>query len=225
MAIKENKNPDFSPGHHAMIYALYVRNINKSDLPDSKKYIQNTIVRYAVQRGERMAKRVLADNKELTIENYLSYGEWISDDSIEISVLNKKPIAITRVTKCPWFTEWSKFGYLPEGESYCSHIDINLVRGFNNKLNIGINSNLSNGNEFCEFHWYEADYDLIEDIPKEKRIKPWSYHMAHLYYTIKEINGHIPLLIENINKDFNTLYGIDLDAALSGYKNVDFTII
>ena len=214
------------PGIHAMIFAVFVRKAKEKYGDEAETLIEKTVMEYGRQRGFRMRQRSLMDGKGASMEDYMAYGEWSADEgSMDIRSTRTSDPAITRVYRCPWVTEWSKFGYMSEGAYYCRYVDKSLVEGFNDKLNLGMNSIMSEGAEFCEFVWEGASLDRVDAVEKERRVLPWDYHIAHL---VNCIAGNLPKgdgTMDSVISDINVIYDIELHDIIQKYIDTDFSAV
>ncbi len=219
-------NNKITARHHAGLFALLVRNILSSDTPEKETIIRNCVIYYAEQRGKRMAERAIKDGKDLTFETYMSYGEWKADENeIENEIINEKNPAVTRVYKCPWFSEWERLGMQKEGFYYCDNIDVNLVKGFNEYLSLEVTAVKPDNSYFCEFLWPNTDIGKKFSVEEDKRIKGWEYHISHLYRSFEKFLYSNSEILEKTKEDFTTIYGIDIGKIVDLYKNEDFSSI
>lgn len=228
----------FSAKTHASLFGLIVRNVMKVHGDSGREVCEEGVQLYAKQRGGRMGKRALVNGDELSMLNYMAYGEWKPvSETMDIREAAKIPSAITRVYKCPWNVTWQKLGFMEEGRLYCKHIDKNLVTGFDKDLKLGINGNQMEGDEYCEFIFNGAE--LSEENQKalnNKRaalgdscIKDWEYHSMHLYSTmcslvIESFNDG-EQIVSNILGDFVAIYSKEAGDILVKSKEINFNEI
>ncbi|MBN2851694.1 MAG: L-2-amino-thiazoline-4-carboxylic acid hydrolase [Clostridia bacterium] len=214
----------FSPAHHAVLFAIFVRNIKKENIKEADEVIEAIVTGYAIQRGSRMAQRAIRDHQPLTLKTYMAYGEWEADEgTMQHVIVDMKHPAITRVLKCPWYTAWQKYGFLKEAVYYCQTIDLSLVKGFNEKLSLTVNSIKPKGNEYCEFKWDNADLAIKKKA--SNCVKDWEYHLLHLFSCFKNALKDRNDIIEKTINDFNTLFDIDLNDYISKTEKIDFNKI
>jgi hypothetical protein len=191
--------PSLSEKHHAVLFALIARQtIQHFGSREGEASVRRAIQRYGNERGNRMALRAHAMGQELTMTNYLIYGEWQPSGVTQTkSVMeDTSPDVRMRVTQCPWNDAWMEYNLLPYGGFYCQEIDNALVKGFNPELTIEIGKTLSNQGQPCEFVYRNASLSGIDtlNIIREKRSRyqkeitmPWDYHCGHLYKVFNEI--------------------------------------
>jgi hypothetical protein len=153
----------------------------------------------------------------------MSYGEWkTGPEEIEDKTINEKNPAITRVYRCPWYSEWERLGMKNEGFYYCDNIDVNLVKGFNPNLSLKVTAIKPDGSSFCEFVWNEMDINRAFEVEESKRLRSWEYHIAHLYSVFAEVVFLHEDIIKKTKRDFRTVYGISLDDTIKEFVNEDF---
>ena len=135
---------------HALIYGLLGKYAELYCCDSGLLALEKATIQYARERGIRMAKRCLADGRELDMQSYLLYAEWADTkgwSNIEVSSVT--PEFKNHVEKCGWYDTWKKYGLMKYGAVYCSYVDKNLVKGFNPALEVEISSVLSHGAESC----------------------------------------------------------------------------
>ncbi|QTQ13362.1 L-2-amino-thiazoline-4-carboxylic acid hydrolase [Treponema parvum] len=180
--------------NHAFIYGVIAEETLKNDARNEEALIKG-IITYGNQRGARMAQLAVMNGKELSMKNYLAFGEWApAAGEMDVRIAESSPDAVWNVYKCPWNAEWKEKNMLKMGELYCKYVDAALVKGFNNDLELGLDTNQSKGDEFCYFKWNGAD--MTEENKKDNvdiqkklgdtRIRLWEYHCGHIYKTLKE---------------------------------------
>ena len=234
----QNPPGKFTAETHAALFGILIRNSLKIGGDSAGKVCEEGVRLYGLQRGARMGKRALQNGDDLTMLNYMAYGEWKpSEGQFDIRETAQVPSAVTRVYKCPWQVTWEKLGFLEEGRLYCKYIDKNLALGFSREINLGINGNQMEGDEYCEFVYNDARLDdenrarLTEKRAKlgDSCIKGWEYHSMHLFNTIGSIikekleNGDG--ILDKTLKDFTMLYGENAGEVLLKADSVDFEVI
>ena len=228
----------FTAETHASLFGLMVRNVIKVHSDKGREVCEEGVCLYAKQRGARMSKRALKNGDEPTMLNYMAYGEWKPvEGTMDIREAAKSPSAITRVYKCPWNVTWQRLGFMEEGQLYCKHIDKNLAIGFSSELNLGINGNQMEGDEYCEFIYNGAELssENQEKLSRKRSslgdtcIKDWEYHSMHLFSTIggiiKEKFEDGEEIIDSILDDFASIYSGYAKEILIDSKRIDFSEI
>ncbi|MBN1148292.1 MAG: L-2-amino-thiazoline-4-carboxylic acid hydrolase, partial [Anaerolineales bacterium] len=112
--------------HHALLFAWISRAIvQRVGEPQGAAAVRRAVRRYGEQRGGRMAQRAQADGQELSMTNFLVYGEWRYSDPAHAE--SEKAVAPpnyqTFVKRCPWNTAWLEAELLQYGRLYCLEID------------------------------------------------------------------------------------------------------
>ena len=227
----------FTPGTHALLFGLLVRNAVKTCGDEAVAVCEDGLKRYAMQRGKRMALRTKKHGDELTMLNYMAYSEWKSKSGIiDIKEKDQSP-AVTRVYRCPWYETWKRFGFLEEGRLYCRHIDKYLLKGYNNSLKLELKSILTKGNDFCEFVWYGVAMNDTDRsyLTKKKEylgdscIMNWEYHCMHLFKTVGEAieNGLEKggVAIDRAVDEFSKICGSQAVKILRKSQDYDFNVI
>ncbi len=229
-----------SAKEHAMLFAFIVRNALNIIGKDAEAAIENGVIKYGEQRGRRMAKRVLKDGEELSLLNYLVYGEWVPYEASEMDI--KFPHLVPELNmvahKCSWYDCWNKKDMLEEGKYYCKHVDAALARGFREDLDLDLISNRTEGAEKCDFYFREEAFNEkdLEEVNRRKKIlnglaiKPWDYHIAHIFNSMKDslIKYHGRLgekVIEESLRDYEKEFGKETLEILMEYNNTDFESI
>ncbi len=199
--------------------------------------LRKAIRRYGEQRGRRMALRALANGDELTMTNYMVYGEWryVTDGGQSERVEDQADIRMV-VARCPWVDAWTEAELLPYGRYYCQEIDAALLRGFNPGLTIDVLKTLSNDSLPCEFIYRQAVLEpgntlaYIRDkaaLLESQRLMPWEYHCGHLYQACSLVMGEEfgppgRLTVQNALAEFALRYGGEAAGTVAGYLKTDF---
>ena len=229
----------FSETHHAVLFALIDRHtIQNVGTKEGEAVIRRAIQQYGNERGKRMAIRARADGQELTMTNYLVYGEWQPSGLTETqsSIEDTYPDVRMRVTICPWNNAWIEYDLLQYGRIYCQEIDDALVKGFNPELTIEMDKTLSNQGQPCEFVYRDASLASKETLQfiGEQRLKyqkqntmPWDYHCGHLYKTfnkclIDEFGATGHKAIRAALDEFVSLFGEEAVRIIQSYQEIDF---
>src|SRR6056297_1890778 len=105
-----------TPKHHAMLFSYLVKAAREKLGNKADEIVKKAVIKYALQRGRRMAKRVKKDGLELSVLNYLAYGEWEADPGdmdIEFKYNNESTNMV--VHKCHWYNDWKSEDILEYG--------------------------------------------------------------------------------------------------------------
>ncbi len=225
---------------HATLYALFVK-YTKELCPDKalEASTRGTIL-YGTERGMRMAKRTLADGRELTPENYLLYCEWadhLSWGASRVGALS--PVYRTQNTRCGWYDSWRRQGLLEYGALYCKLIDQTLVHAYNPDNELDLPATLSNGDGVCDFGWIgvsfenEAQLEAFRQRQKELRpraVKDFLYHCGHMLSAMHRGNVEVlgedaaAEIREQVLDDFNFRFRPSKTEAIEAESKLDFTL-
>jgi hypothetical protein len=193
-ARREANAADFYIDDHAVLYGLIARSADETG-PGGLDAVTPAIVRYCGERGLRAAVRCLADGRDLTVRNYILYGEWADTRGLcRAGASSFEPFYTTRVVLCPWCEAWKKHGLLKYGKIYCGHTDRSLVHGFNPELRIEMREILSWGADVCVYDWQGFRFSLEDeaDLARERAsvaprvTRDFLYHCGHLLRTFRE---------------------------------------
>ena len=234
----DENRPVFSETSHAVLFALIARQVITSyGEVRGLLALRKAIRRYGEQRGRRMALRALANGDELTMTNYMVYGEWRykTDGGQSERVEDRLDIRMV-VTRCPWVDAWAEAELLPYGRYYCQEIDAALLRGFNPNLTIDVLKTLSNDGLPCEFIYRQAVLEsgntlaYIRDkaaLLESQRLMPWEYHCGHFYQACSLVMGEEfgppgRITVQNALAEFALRYGGEAAGTVAGYLKTDF---
>ncbi|MFX0073328.1 MAG: L-2-amino-thiazoline-4-carboxylic acid hydrolase [Candidatus Hermodarchaeota archaeon] len=120
---------------------------------EGREAIANSIKKYGLERGKRIAKLVESLGKELNLKNFFIYGDLDSK-----SILKYKPkivdgnveIIIRDCVFCNGCKEWGKEEY---GKIYCEYIDHAVLEGYNPKLFLELPARMMLGDKKCHFRY------------------------------------------------------------------------
>jgi len=195
----ENKSGSFTPAHHGLLMAWISRQICQRVGPvKGEPLIRKAIRRYGEERGSRMARRALSHGKELTMVNYLIFGEWSAppgevEQRLESNNHNNMRMLVER---CPWHAAWMKQDLIEYGRLYCQEIDLALLRGFNPELHLDVHKTQTNDHTACDFVFHGTPLNLSTNLallvgkklsPGKNVVLPWEYHTGHLYKTMSDV--------------------------------------
>lgn len=203
--------------------------------------LRKAVRRYGEQRGRRMALRAQSDGKELTMLNYLIYGEWslTASEMTQRMEQNNHNNMRMLVERCPWQAAWMEEGLIEYGRLYCQEIDLALVRGFNPQLNLDVLKTQPNDRQPCELIFHGAPLTVSNSFtlmvgqkfnPGKRIILPWEYHVGHLYKAFSE------LLTAELGQtgreaaeaalvDFSTRFGVESTQIVKDYQQSDFNCL
>ena len=234
----DQKPPIFSESSHALLFALIARQVITTYGEQKGLFALRKATRsYGEQRGRRMALRARANGDELTMTNFLVYGEWRSvTDSGQQERIEEQADLRMLVQRCPWDEAWKEAHLLPYGRYYCQEIDAALLRGFNPDLLIEVNQTLSNDGLPCEFVYRQAllepgkTLSYIHDkaaLLEPQRLMPWEYHCGHLYQACSLVMGEEfgppgRVTVQNALAEFALRYGGAAAGTVAGYLKTDF---
>lgn len=228
----------FTATHHALLFSWISRAvINAVGEEKGEIVIRKAVVKYAIQRGKRMALRAEANGDELTMTNYMAFGEWeAGEGEMEHRFLEVIPDAKMQVLKCPWHTIWEENDLMQYGKYFCMEVDEALVKGFNEDLVLEIKGTRTGGDDVCDFNFKGANLtdENMEKLFYRKTVKPgkkaimsWEYHAGHLYKTIGEVifdelGEQAKIIMEASLNDFVDKYGEEATRIVKSYKQTDF---
>ncbi len=184
-----NKNA-FYIDDHAALYGLIAKSCEQMLGEKGLETCGRGVINMARERGLRCAKRCVADGLELTLKNYLGYGEFFDGKGWgKADVHAYAPVYQTHITRCGWYDTWKKYDLIRYGQIYCKYIDENLVYGFNPQLRFAVDTVLANDDDCCNFKWLDCNFEDTSELEAilEKRMnnlpartKDFLYHTGHL---------------------------------------------
>ena len=193
--MRESATPEFYIDDHAVLFGLLAKNAETACGRFGLDAVDRAVVSYGRERGQRGAMRCLRDGRELTLKNYMLYGEWLDPCKwSEARIAALAPDYTTRMVRCGWNETWKKYGLGQYGKIYCKWIDHELLYGFNPDLKLEMPSFLSYGDAACEFRWIgcayqdEAELARMTDLRSQAApgvVKDFLYHCGHLLSTFK----------------------------------------
>ena len=223
---------------HALIYGLLGKYAEECCGEKGMDALAKATVQYARERGLRMAKRCLADGRELSMQSYLLYAEWADTrgwTGIEVSGIVHR--FLNHVEKCAWHIAWKQYDLMRYGAVYCTWVDKNLVKGFNPENEVVIDSVLTHGAASCEFDWlganFQTEQEFYELMAKKKELAPrtvkdFLYHTAHILSALRRVfyvELGVPATEEICKKafeEYTAIMGADKLSALLEEAKLDF---
>lgn len=190
MMVRNKIADSFYIDDHALIYGLLAKEAEVRLGQNGYAAAEKGTILYAKERGVRMAQRCLDDGGELTTRNYLTYGEWLDSKGwMQMDFPEIFPDFLNRVNTCGWNATWRKYGLLRYGALYCAHADKMLVKGFNPRNELEVDTFLTHDDPNCNFNWLGANFTSQEDfqayLDTKKRIARYTlqdflYHCGHV---------------------------------------------
>jgi len=196
--------------------------------------------RYGEERGKRMALRAKKHGFKLDYFAYMSHSEWEPTSNKNFDIREEfleNGDYCTYNYSCPWNDTFKEMDLIECGLEYCKYIDKALVKGFNENLELDVDSVIHNS-DYCTFCWKQAKFDKetskrINEVKKkyrEENIKPFIYHIGHLHKVFKTeiINAHEKAgaySIKRVLDKMESKFGSELVEVLKAFETVDFSII
>ncbi|WP_053956791.1 L-2-amino-thiazoline-4-carboxylic acid hydrolase [Inediibacterium massiliense] len=231
----------FTATHHALLFAWISKAVVQAvGEKEGERILRRAVIKYAHQRGKRMALRAKANGDPLTMANYMAYIEWMPQKGeMEQKLVQRSPHTRVNVFKCPWHTAWKENNLMTYGRYFCMEVDKALVEGFNEELAIDVKGTQPNNAKCCDLIFKDAyltPLNIIKLIykklikPGKKAIMSWEYHSGHLYKTMGEVVGEeLGQRAEKVMatglKNFTDRYGKEAGDIVISYRNTDFDIL
>jgi hypothetical protein len=184
-----------------------------------------------------MAMRAEANGHPRTFANYFPYVEIkVPMRDFEMEFLERSPDLRGRTSRCPWSDAWAENDLMRYGRFFCMEIDRAVVQGFNEDLVLEVSGTLSNGAEYCEMTFREADFTPMKMAgiawkkvvrPGRTAVMPWEYHVGHLYKTLaevitEELGEQASDVMATALEDFTDRYGEAATETVLSYQDTDF---
>ena len=179
---------------HALLFGVLAQEIRRARPGDYPVLLQSAVETYGLQRGRRMGQAADACGFGRTMLAYLACGELPPSPGAVTDVAGDDPV-VWHVTACPWQAAWAGADMTDVGTFYCRFIDESVVRGFSPDLRLTTGETLTAGGPWCLFRWNGASLagggraalDAMTEKARPLCLRPWTYHMAHLYKTVGDV--------------------------------------
>lgn len=201
-------------------------------------FFRKAIRRYGEERGRRMALRAQTDGKELTMLNYLIYGECSVNtaEMVQKTEQNNHNNMRMLVERCPWQAAWMEDELIEYGRLYCQEIDLALVRGFNPELHLDVLKTQTNDRQPCDFIFHGAPLTVANSValmvgqkvnPGKRAILSWEYHVGHLFKAFgdvlsAELGATGREAVEAALVEFSARFGTDAAQVVLDYQDTNF---
>ncbi len=128
--------------------------IEKLGPAEGEALIKEVVERFAEERGRRIAEKVKALRKPLTLKNFFVHNDLdssgvVSDLATEIEdgdLLFK----IGACNICRGAQEWGLREYV---HRYCRYVDVAILRAYNPEIKLEVSRTLTGGDEVCCFRY------------------------------------------------------------------------
>ena len=224
--------------NQAVLFGLIARNtIAALGKEKGEQVVSNAVIAYALQRGGRQGRRAVKNGDERTMLCYSAYKEWVPGPAeMEISFPHISSTQMCWITKCPWHTAWTRFGFTDVENYYCRDIDDYLVKGFNSELKLGTGRFMSGGESRCEFvfNGFEGNpqnYAKMKEISERVNgdcLKTWEFHVQDLWNAMGRVIKTVPGgedIIKKNRDEFVILYGVRAGDVLDAADAIDFDAV
>lgn len=226
----------FTEKTQAFIVGKYYEKLWETKGEQGRKIFIHAVKHYAMQRGSRMAQRVLRDGEKLDYASFCRYGEWMpsremteAGDVCVKQVVCETPDYEYHITRCPWHQQFRDMGLTEAGKLYCGCLDEAILRGFNDEISFHTLSTLHEG-EACVFVIKDEEMPSAETLkPKEGAARDFLYHCAHTYYSFAEIVEAVleeegKEIVKEVLCDFKEAWGQMMADQLESYQAENFNI-
>lgn len=224
-----------SASHHAMLFAYVTREAVAAFGSRGEEAIIRAVRRYGLQRGRRMAMRARADGVPVDGIIYDLYGEWeCFPGQVELTRSVDDGSYTLHYLRCPWHTEWKRFGMLEYGKCYCGHVDKAIIEGLELENSLLVGSR-TDGCHTCDLKFCDRSYTQ-EDLQRQRERKqnmdghekmPWQYHVGHLYQTLRdalqeEFGRDSRRLLKQAMKHYEVHFGPVAKKLVLEYADLDY---
>lgn len=218
---------EFTVEHHAVYYALLVKQALSYDEEQGKDRVLQATRRYGEDRGRRMAGEAQKNGDPLIPATYFVYGELPAVTGESESALSFENGHIhSTVTKCGWIEAWKRHGLLEYGRCYCEVIDEGVYAGFSPSLKLKIASRLSCGEDACRFdfgQWKDTDGELVQEAAGrlgDRFRKDFLFHTRKLKEVmggyLEEVYGEKGFeMTKKADEEFGLIFGEKFSEALT----------
>lgn len=224
-----------SASHHAMLFAYVTREAVAAFGSRGEAAIIQAVRHYGVQRGRRMAMRAKQDGVAVDGMIYDLYGEWACfPGQVECTQSVEDGCYTLRFLRCPWHTEWKRFGMLEYGKCYCGHVDEAIIEGLELKDSALVGSR-AGGCRTCNLKFCDRCYtqeDLQQQMQRKQSMDgrekmPWEYHVGHLYQTLRdalqeEFGRDSRRLLKQAMKHYEVHFGPVAKKLVLEYADLDY---
>lgn len=224
-----------SSSHHAMLFAYIARETIETFGTRGKAAVIQAVHTYGVQRGRRMAMRAKLDGVQVDGMSYDLYGEWeCFPGQVECSASVENGNYQLKYTRCPWCTEWKRYGMLEYGKCYCGHVDAAIIEG------LGIKGGRLEGSRVdgcysCNLVFDDRRYSQADCQRQEARREnmaqrakmPWQYHVGHLYQALRDVileqfGREGRRILRRAMKNYEIHFGTQAKDLVLEYADLDF---
>lgn len=227
-----------SASHHAMLFAYIARETVEAFGQRGEEAVIQAVHHYGLQRGKRMAMRARQDGVEVNGMSYDLYGEWeCFPGQVECEASWNDGSYTLHYHRCPWYTEWKRYGMLEYGKCYCGHVDAAIIKGLGIEGGALLGSRVD-GCETCDLVFSDRQYtrEAYERQVARKRIigncgkMPWQYHVGHLYQAMRDVildrfgkDGR--KILKRAMKNYELHFGTAAKNLVLDYAELDYHVL
>ena len=141
--------------HLGQLFAMTAKIVIDRLGPEEGEAVLKEIVeRFAEVRGKRVAEKVKALGKPLTLKNFLVYNDLDSAGVISDSMPGMEDgdllFEIGQCNICKGAEEWGLREY---AHYYCKYIDKAIIKAYNPEIKLEVSRTLTGGDEACSFRY------------------------------------------------------------------------
>lgn len=226
----------FTEKTQAYIVGKYYEKLWEKKGEQGKAVFVHAVKHYAMQRGSRMAQRVLRDGGKLDYASFCRYGEWApSREMLDAGtacvkqVVRNLPDYEYHITRCPWHQQFQEMGQSEAGRLYCGCLDEAILRGFNDEIPFHTAATLHESDQ-CVFVVKDAQMPPEGSLtPRKGAVRDFAYHCAHTYYSFAEMIESVlgeegKEIVKTVFCDFRKTWGQEMADQIESYQTENFNI-
>lgn len=140
-------------GLAGQLFASVAREVVRTLGPvEGEELLKRAVSSFGAERGKRIAGRVSALGKPLSLRNWIIYTD-ISPSNFPAKVEFPGGCLEAQVEKCAFMAAADQWGLREYASAYCRHADHAILEGYNPEVELTLKSRHDTGKNFCVFRY------------------------------------------------------------------------
>ncbi len=148
---RRHQTPGF--GLAAQLFSVMAKHVIASLGPaEGEKLIRAAVEEFGRERGRRIAGKVTAAGKPLSLRNWIIYTD-IAPENFPVKTSFPDGDLVAQVGDCSFMSSARKWGLGEYAKLYCKYADHAILGGYNPDVTLKLDDRHSTGRDYCTFRY------------------------------------------------------------------------
>jgi len=141
--------------HLGQLFAVTAEKIiQKLGPQEGEELLKDIVEKFAEERGRRVAEKVKAQGKPLTLKNFIVHNDLdaggVTSDVVPGIEDGDLLLEIGQCKLCKGADDWGMRDY---AHYYCKYFDVAILKAYNPELKLEVSKTLTGGDDICKFRY------------------------------------------------------------------------